>query len=162
MLKYRTKSLVHLLLLGSLMGCGSGGEKTPTTPVVVDSVGRDIFARAAEVLTWSQSKKLASFPVMDTLFPAKVARRGTSVRELPVGLPLTTLTPTPAAQQALTDFIASQQIAGVLILQNGTVRMERYALGQTANARWTSWSVAKSVTQLLVGGLLRPALPAAL
>lgn len=155
MLKYRTKSLVHLVLLGSVVGCGSGGEKTPTTPVVVDSVGRDIFARAAEVLTWSQSKKLASFPVMDTLFPAKVARRGTSVRELPVGLPLTTLTPTPAAQQALTDFIASQQIAGVLILQNGTVRMERYALGQTANARWTSWSVAKSVTQLLVGAAIK-------
>lgn len=154
MTQHRTNPLLCLALLGSVTGCGGGGGE-PTTPVVTDSVAKDIFARGAEVLTWSQATRVASFPVMDTLFPAHVARRGTMVHELPTGLPLTTFTPTPAAQQALTDFIVSQQVAGLLILQDGKVRLERYALGQTANSRWTSWSVAKSVTQLLVGAAIK-------
>ncbi|MBC7841907.1 MAG: serine hydrolase [Gemmatimonadaceae bacterium] len=154
MTKHRTNPLLCLALLGGVTGCGSGGGE-PTTPVVTDSIGKDIFARGAEVLTWTQAQKVASFPVMDTLFPAHIARRGPTVRALPTGLPLTTLTPTPAAQQALDDFIVSQQVAGLLILHNGNVRLERYALGQTANSRWTSWSIAKSVTQLLVGAAIK-------
>ena len=50
--------------------------------------------------------------------------------------------------------IRQHEILG-LARQNGKVRLERYALGQTANARWTSWSVAKSVTQLLVGAAIK-------
>ena len=127
-------------MLTALTAC-SGSSKVAGEPA--DSTSRDIFSRGAEVLTWTQAQKESYFSTMDTIFPAHVAARGTVVHDLPTGAPLTTLTPTPAAQQALTDFIASDRVAGLLIIQNGAVRLERYGLGQTASSRWTSWSVAK-------------------
>ncbi len=138
-------------LLTALAACSAGSSVTGTP---ADTTGKDIFTRGAEVLTWSQAQKEANFSRMDSIFPARVAARGTLVRALPAGAPLTTLTPTPAAQQALTDFIASQRVAGLLVIQNGAVRLERYGLGQTAASRWTSFSVAKSVTSTLVGAAL--------
>ena len=41
------------------------------------------------------------------------------------------------------------------MIQNGAVRLERYGLGQTAASRWTSFSVAKSVTSTLVGAAIK-------
>ena len=139
-------------MLTALTTC-SGSSRMTGTPA--DSTARDIFTRGAEVLTWSQAQREAYFGKMDSIFPSHVAARGTLVHDLPAGAPLTALTPTPAAQQALTDFIASQRVAGLLIIQNGAIRLERYGLGQTASSRWTSWSVAKSVTSTLVGAALK-------
>jgi CubicO group peptidase (beta-lactamase class C family) len=51
--------------------------------------------------------------------------------------------------------LASQETAGLLVLQDGRVRLERYALGHAAAGRWTSFSVAKSVTSTLVGAAIR-------
>ena len=145
------KALVCLAMLSGIVACGGSGT---TTPPVVDSTGKDIFTRGAEILTWSQAQKVAYYPKMDSIFPAHVALRGTVLHDLPTGAPLAALT-TPAAAQSLTDFIASQQVAGLLVIQNGAVRLERYGLGQTAASRWTSFSVAKSVTSTLVGAAIK-------
>ena len=146
------KALVCLAMLSSIVACGGGGGTV--TPPGVDSTGKDIFTRGAEILTWSQAQKVAYYPKMDSIFPAHVALRGTVLHDLPTGAPLAALT-TPAAAQSLTDFIASQQVAGLLVIQNGAVRLERYGLGQTAASRWTSFSVAKSVTSTLVGAAIK-------
>lgn len=148
----RTHTLFCLASLTGVMACGGSGTVTPPG---VDSTGKDIFTRGAEVLTWSQAQKVAYYPKMDSIFPAHVAARGTVVHDLPAGAPLAILTSTPAAVQALNDFIVAQQVAGVLVIQNGAVRLERYGLGQTAGSRWTSFSVAKSVTSTLVGAAIK-------
>ena len=51
--------------------------------------------------------------------------------------------------------IADQKVAGLIVLQNGSVRLERYALGHSAAGRWTSQSVAKSITSTLVGAAVK-------
>jgi len=50
--------------------------------------------------------------------------------------------------------LATQRIAGIVILQDGKVRFERYGLGFAATGRWTSFSVAKSFTSTLVGAAI--------
>jgi CubicO group peptidase (beta-lactamase class C family) len=154
MSRSRAFALASLMTASGLVGCGGGNDGT-VTPPVTDPIGRDIFTRGAEVLTWSQAQKIAFYPKMDSLFPAHIARRGAAVHDLPIGAPLTGLTPTPAAAQALTDYITSQQVAGLLIIQNGRIRLERYGLGQTATSRWTSFSVVKSITSTLVGAAIK-------
>ncbi len=47
---------------------------------------------------------------------------------------------------AIGDFMAASRMAGVLVIKDGKVVMERYALGHTADERWDTFSVAKSVT----------------
>lgn len=103
----------------------------------------------AEVLFWSQSQRDANFPHMERLFPGHVVKAGGKVRALPAGKPL----PVPAAE--VDAYIAANNVAGLIVLQDGKVRLERYARGYSAEGRWTSFSVAKSFTSTLVGAAIR-------
>ncbi len=76
---------------------------------------------------------------------------GTKVHQLPQGLPIAAFSPGGEKEKALEDFIREQKVAGFLILQDGKVRLERYALGHSESNLWPSLSVAKSVTSTLVG-----------
>jgi CubicO group peptidase (beta-lactamase class C family) len=53
------------------------------------------------------------------------------------------------------DFFTKQNLAGALILHKGKVRYERYGIGHSPEKRWTSFSVAKSLTSSLVGIALK-------
>jgi len=103
----------------------------------------------AEILFWSQAQRDANFPAMEKLFPGNTIKAPTHARVLPVGVPL----PIPAAD--VDAFMSSMNVAGLIVLQNGKVRLERYARGLTEQGRWTSFSVAKSFTSTLVGAALR-------
>jgi CubicO group peptidase (beta-lactamase class C family) len=52
-------------------------------------------------------------------------------------------------------YLAGERLAGVLVLQDGHVRAERYALGLTPSTRWTGFSVTKAMTDTLAGAALR-------
>src|SRR5690606_30651591 len=52
-------------------------------------------------------------------------------------------------------YMASQRNAGLIVVHDGRLRLERYGLGFDADGRWTSFSVAKSITATLVGAALR-------
>jgi CubicO group peptidase (beta-lactamase class C family) len=88
---------------------------------------------------------------MDRLpFLAKVREipRGPNVRPLPEGRPLN-----PSVD--LVRYMADQHTAGLVVLHDGRVRIERYGLDFGPGGRWTSFSVAKSVTSSLVGAAIR-------
>lgn len=111
----------------------------------------DLAKSPAAVLLWNEAQKIAGFPHMDSLLPAHVVPHGAVVRALPAGQPLAAFAAGGDKAAMLDDYIASQKVAGLLVLQNGALRLERYALGYSAAGRWTSFSVAKSVTSTLVG-----------
>jgi CubicO group peptidase (beta-lactamase class C family) len=48
----------------------------------------------------------------------------------------------------------STNASGVLVLKDGKIVLERYGLGRTSSERWTSFSVAKSITAMLVGAAI--------
>jgi Beta-lactamase len=49
------------------------------------------------------------------------------------------------------EYMQSWPVTGVLIARKGHILYEHYGLGRTATMRFTSWSMAKSVTALLLG-----------
>ena len=103
----------------------------------------------AEVLFWNQEQRDANFPHMERLFPGHVVKAGRKVRTLPAGKPLA------MAAADIDTFMAAQNVAGLIVLQDGKVRLERYARGLDAKGRWTSFSVAKSFTSTLVGAAIK-------
>lgn len=105
--------------------------------------------------TWNQAEIEFGFAHWDEVFPSRTVPRGTHVRALPTGDPPAALQPGTPGAQAVDQFVADQKVAGLIILQDGVVRLERYALGHSAAGRWTSQSVAKSVTSTLVGAALK-------
>jgi CubicO group peptidase (beta-lactamase class C family) len=101
------------------------------------------------VLFWTQAQREARFPRMYERFPSDRAAHGKVVRALPKGLPLTL--PGKDTSAWLTHYMGEYHIAGVMVLQRGHIRLQRYAAGFGPEQRWTSFSVAKSVTSTLLG-----------
>ena len=103
-----------------------------------------------DVLSWQQSQREAAFRAMDRM---PVLAKASSVTASPTPLPL------PAGQPleipGIDEYLRQQNTAGLVILQDGRVRFERYGLGFDAAGRWTSFSVAKSFTSTLVGAAIQ-------
>jgi len=53
------------------------------------------------------------------------------------------------------EYFEKQSVAGLLVIKNGNIVYERYGLGNTEHSVWGSFSVAKSVTTMLVGAAIR-------
>ena len=104
----------------------------------------------ADVLAWSQDQRDAAFRGMDrlsVLAEANTIAPAASPLPLPAGKPLEI----PGIDQ----YLAQQRAAGIVIVQDGKVRLERYGLDFDAKGRWTSFSVAKSFTSTLVGAAVQ-------
>jgi CubicO group peptidase (beta-lactamase class C family) len=104
-----------------------------------------------DILFWSQAQRDAAFRAMDrlpVLAKSRVVPAGPTPRPLPPGPPLKL----PLDVDA---YMAGQRSAALLVLHDGRLRLERYGLGFDASGRWTSFSVAKSLTATLVGAALR-------
>lgn len=108
-------------------------------------------ARRTDVLFWNQPQREAAFRAMDTHYASNVVHHGIA-HPLPAGTPLR---PRFADGGTLDTYMAAHHVAGIMVVQDGRVRLERYGLGATPDTRWTSFSVAKSFTSTLVGAALR-------
>lgn len=102
------------------------------------------------VLFWSQDQRDLAFRTMETVPKVVVhtVEAGGPVHPLPQGAPIDLGIDVDA-------YMAGQRNAGLIIVQDGKIRLEKYALGYAPDGRWTSFSVAKSFTSTLVGAAVK-------
>ncbi|MFT6085972.1 MAG: CubicO group peptidase (beta-lactamase class C family) [Glaciecola sp.] len=103
------------------------------------------------VLFWSQSQRDVGFKMMDKLpilVKSSPIQPSENARTLPDGEKLT-------FDIDMDTFFAKQSLSGAVILHKGKIRFERYGIGHSPEKRWTSFSVAKSLTSSLVGIALK-------
>jgi len=143
----RLNVVVALAILVLAVPTGRAQQAPPDT--------REPASRAAVVLTWSQAQREAGFAGMETLFRTRTVRAGSRVRPLSAGQALAAFAPGGARAGWFDAFITDQKIAGVIVLHDGKVRLERYALTGGPRVRWHSFSVAKSITSTLVGAAMK-------
>ncbi len=103
-----------------------------------------------QVLFWDDSTRADRFRRMEDFFPGHEVAAAPAVRKLETGT-----TYDAATAGALDAYLASSNAAGIMVLQDGRVRYERYALGFGPKKRWTSFSVAKSFTSTLLGAAVK-------
>ena len=104
-----------------------------------------------DVLFWKQPQRDAAFRALDRLsFLAshRVIPAGGTPSPMPTG-------PALALTFDVGAYMQGQRSAALLVLHDGKVRLERYGLGFDDEGRWTSFSVAKSITSTLVGAAVR-------
>lgn len=109
------------------------------------------FPTNTDVLFWSTEQRDAAFRALDRmpiLAKSRVIASGEKLHELPEGKPLELGLDVDA-------FMAYQRSASLLIVQDGKIRLEKYGLDFNAEGRWTSFSVAKSITSTLVGAAIK-------
>ena len=109
------------------------------------------FPTNTDILFWRTSQRDAAFRALDRLpFLAKhrVVPAGGTPSVLPPGPPL-------ALPLDIDAYMQGQRSAALMVLHNGQVRLERFGLDFDSEGRWTSFSVAKSLTSTLVGMAVR-------
>ena len=115
------------------------------------------FGPPGEDLFWTTAQKVAGFRNQEKLALTRRIEAGGAVFPLPVDkIDLSDFQfDFEGSVITLEDYIRQQNVAGLLIIKDGYIVYERYELGNTAESRWLSWSVAKSVTSLLVGAAIQ-------
>ncbi len=146
--RFRTSSLLLSLSTAGLAAIAWAG-------IGFAQQQREPASRAAVVLTWNQAQREAGFAGMENLFLTRTVRASNRPHPLPAGKPLSAFAPGGARAEEFDRFVKDQKVAELLVLQDGTVRLERYALTGGPNVRWHSFSVAKSITSTLVGAAMK-------
>ena len=129
------------VLAGALAGGTPAGAQTPP-PAAPAPAAPFAIPPDMEVLFWPAERRERDLRRMPELIPHARIDPSPNPRPLPEGAPLD-LDPTA--------YMEAERIAGVLVLQDGQVRLERYGLGMTPQDVWNSFSMTKSLTSTLVG-----------
>lgn len=102
--------------------------------------------RQADVLFWPQEVREQALRAMDQIVAHRTVAPSTTPASLPTGAPL---------DLDVSAYMEAERTAAILVLQDGQIRFERYGLGFGPEGRWTSFSVAKSVSSTLVGAAIK-------
>ena len=91
-----------------------------------------------------QDRLVGSFSAMERVFPMRVVTAGPDARPLP---------PHPAAVDwpFIQAYLDSHPATGLLVLKDGQILVERYQYGRSAEQRFTSFSMAKTVVAMALG-----------
>lgn len=147
----RALSSLWILTLGSLMWTAAQADEYLHVREPIGSV-RQVYDG---VLT--PDLAVSTFRNIDRLFSSRAIAHGDNVY------------PLPAARRQLGeikfvsrgkhwdlfDYLAVNRVAGILVLKEGRIALESYQYGNTAQTRWMSMSIAKSITSTLIGAAIK-------
>lgn len=110
----------------------------------------------ADILGWRGEKQATGFRDIEHIFKTNTIKRGTKVHPLPVAARQIAPSFTYDGKTWTIDaYMQAYRVSGLLVLKDGRIVLEKYALGRKPADRWTSFSVAKSVTSTLVGAAIQ-------
>ena len=142
------KPLVLAIAAGLVLTAGAASAQVPLDPASK--------APIAGILTWTPEQQASGYRDIEHIFKTHTIRRGRTVHPLPVAT--RQIDPTFTYQGktwTVDDYMAAYRVSGLLVLKDGRIVLEKYGLGRKATDRWTSFSVAKSVTSTLVGAAIQ-------
>lgn len=175
------RTLLPLLLGLSLYGCGGGNggssgpspvATTPSTPVVSPSTPPAAdpvkLPDISKLFEWTHEERVVGFshsagilatePFLSSgtpgslpdADPAMAARAASTVYQYgknPDG--------TVRTNNTVDDYMSHNKISGLLVIKNGAVAIERYAMGMDRKTLWDSKSAGKSVVSTLMGAAIK-------
>ena len=111
---------------------------------------------AKSLLTWTPEQQLEGYPNINRIYYTRKIEASPQILEL------------TRAEESLDDFTYVHQgepktindyfdqlnTTGLIVLKNGELVFEKYALGHTEDQTWISFSVAKSVVSMLYGAAI--------
>jgi CubicO group peptidase (beta-lactamase class C family) len=152
-------------LLVSVVACASPATTTRETPVAeeppprfatggpdAEEFGASMgYPKGNPATFWRTRSRVGSFSHLDEIFRGRVIHKApTPSRLVRVAEPRINRT-FRFADLTLDDYLARNPTTGLLIARGDTILVERYQYARTDRHRFTSWSMAKTVTAMLVG-----------
>jgi len=112
---------------------------------------REPASKAAAILTWDVAKREHYIAALDSFFLSRTVKAGSRAHVLDQGRALAAFESGGPRAGYFDRFMTAQRVRGVLVLQDGKIRLERFVSPHSPTTRWNSFSIAKSVTSTLVG-----------
>jgi CubicO group peptidase (beta-lactamase class C family) len=152
------RSALALLVLAA--GCASAATTSGSAPLTEQQPpprfatgGRDAehygaiagYPKGDRATFWEIPSLVGSHSHLDELFPSRL------IHKAPTPSHLVRVAEPPIRWMSLDDYFARNPTTGLLIVRGDTILVERYQYGRTDRHRFTSWSMAKTVTAMLVG-----------
>lgn len=108
------------------------------------------------ILTWTQKQQLERYPAIETVYQVGTIAKGPAASDLPkADKQIDPKIRFGGKSSSVDDFMKANRITGLIAVKDGKVVLEKYALGRTPEQRWTSFSVAKSMTSTLIGAAIK-------
>jgi CubicO group peptidase (beta-lactamase class C family) len=125
-----------------------------TTPALAQKpIGKE---QVASILTWTPKQQLERYPAIEKVYQTATIKKGDKVRELPAATSqINPKVSYSGRTSSVDDFMAANRVSGLIAVKDGKVVLEKYALGRKPTDRWTTFSVAKSITSTLVGAAIK-------
>ena len=108
-----------------------------------------------DFLLLSPTAQAYAYRNVDRMFVTRPIRRGAAVLELQRGPEISPRYQADQEVHGVDAYIDRANVAGLLVIKDEQIVMERYALGLEENVRWSSMSMIKSLTSTLVGAALQ-------
>lgn len=142
-------------VLALLMGLVAPAQAAPDEQVLGKDAGYPVPRMGPGLSLFREEFKIGAFSHMDQVFwPRSI--KAAAASSLPMHPSPPALAYTYEGQQyTVEDLLARQRITGLLVIQDGRIVLERYQYDRHAAHRLASFSMAKTVTALLVGIALR-------
>jgi CubicO group peptidase (beta-lactamase class C family) len=107
------------------------------------------------ILFWTPAQQEVGYRTIENIYPTRVIKAGANAYPLPRASGAFDVSYDFKGAKWTTDtFMKENRLAGLLVIKDGRIVLERYGLGRTAQDRWTSFSVGKSVTSTLIGAAI--------
>lgn len=109
-----------------------------------------------KLLFWKPKQQIASYRNIDKIFPTRQIARGDKVLDLPEKPEELDSVQFRSGDVTwnVDSYFQMKNVVGLLVIKDGDIVYERYGLGNDENSVWISWSVAKSVTSMLIGAAI--------
>ncbi len=150
-------SLTSILTAGLLLGPVNMASAQETYPHANEPIGN-----VEQIYDGALTPDLAvnTFRNIDRLFPTRTIKAGGKPAELPksekeLGKVIAEI---KGEKYDLYDYLALNQVSGLIVLKDGKVVYETYQRGNTPKTRWMSMSIAKSISSTLVGAAIKDGL----
>ena len=108
-----------------------------------------------DFLLLSPTAQAYAYRNVDRMFATRPIRRGKTVLQLERGREISPQYQIDKEMHGVEAYIDRANVAGLLVIKNEQIVLERYSLGLEENVRWSSMSMIKSLTSTLVGAALQ-------
>ncbi len=149
------QTIAILILSGSALAWSSPAWSK--APVMDPTEDMQHLGSPENFLFWTPEQQVAGYRNLNMIFPTRKILAGETTLELPEQKLNLADVEIRTDDDVLTvdQYFYQQNVAGMLVIKNGKIVYERYGLGNTEENLWVSFSVAKSVTSLLVGAAIK-------
>jgi len=134
---------------------GPTGEPGPrfnaSGPHAADFGAADGYPTGTRTTFYDVGTSVGSNSHLDEIFPGRLVHRAEAASRLARAPEPRITWRLEGEERSLDAYLARQPATGLLIARGDTILVERYQYARTDRDRFTSWSMAKTVTSMLIG-----------